>query len=83
MILWQSLRFIAALACLGSVNLVAIAWAHHPMPQPQPGAASPWPVLWLLGAGIFVVTFVVTFAVLSLLERRQRVESHTRQSVRR
>jgi hypothetical protein len=74
---------VAAVVCLCSAGLAVVAWAHHPMPNPDTSGGSPWAVLWLLGAAVFVFTFVATFAVFSILERRQRTGSNTRQSVRR
>ena len=74
---------VAAVGSLCSIGFAAAAWAHHPMPRPDTSGGSPWSLLWFLGAGVFVVTFVATFAVFSILERRQRAGSNTRQSVRR
>jgi hypothetical protein len=74
---------VAAIGNLYNIGFVATAWAHHPMPRPDTSSGSPWSLLWFLGAGVFVVSFVATFAVFSILERRQRGGSDTRQSVRR
>jgi hypothetical protein len=74
---------LAAVSSLCSMGFAAVSWAHHPMPRPDASSGSPWGLLWLLGVGIFVVTFVATFAVFSILERRQRAGSHTHQTVRR
>jgi hypothetical protein len=74
---------VAAVGSLYSLGLAAAAWAHHPMPRPDTGGGSPWFLLWFLGAGVFVVTFVATFAVFSILERRQREGTKTRQPVGR
>jgi hypothetical protein len=74
---------VAAVSGLCSLGFAAVAWAHHPIPRPDTGGGSPWSLMWFLGAGVFVVAFVVTFAVLSILERRQGAGSKTRQSVRR
>ena len=83
---WHYRLVMAVVGSFCSAKFASVAWAHHPMPRPDPNGGSPWALLWLLGAGVFVVAFVVTFAVFSLLERRerrQRAGSHTRQSVRR
>ena len=66
-----------------SLSPAAVAWAHHPMPRPDTGSGSPWFLMWFLGAGVFVVAFVATLAVFSILERRQRAGSKAQQSVRR
>jgi len=74
---------VVALGSLCSIGFTVAAWAHHPMPRPDTSSRSPWSLLWFLGAGVFVVAFVATLAVFSILERRQRAGSNTRQSVRR
>ena len=74
---------VAAVGSLYNIGFAAAAWAHHPMPRPDTSSGSPWSLLWFLGASVFVVTFVATFAVLSILERRQPVGANTRQPVRR
>jgi hypothetical protein len=80
----QYLPFVvAAVGSLYNIGFAAAAWAHHPVPRPDTSSGSPWSLLWFLGAGVFVVAFVATFAVFSILERRQRVGSDTRQPVRR
>ena len=66
-----------------NIGFAAAAWAHHPMTRPDTSSGSPWSLLWFLGAGVFVVAFVATLAVFSILERRQRAGSNTRESVRR
>jgi hypothetical protein len=74
---------VLAIGSLCSLGFVAVTWAHHPMLRPDPSRGSPWSLMWFLAAGVFVVAFVVTLAVFSILERRQRAGSDTRQSVRR
>jgi hypothetical protein len=74
---------VTAAASLFSVGFVAAAWAHHPMPRPDSSGGPPWSFLWFLGAGVFVVAFVATLAVFSILDRRQRDGPNARQSVRR
>jgi hypothetical protein len=74
---------VAAVGSLCSIGVVAAAWAHHPMPRSDTGSGAPWSLLWFLGAGVFVVAFVATFAVFSILERRQQTGTNMRQSVRR
>jgi hypothetical protein len=78
---WSAL--LAVIGALGHVGTPALAWAHHPMPRPEAGGEWPWPLLWFLGAGVFMVVFVATWAVFSFLERRQRSGSGGRESSRR
>jgi ABC-type branched-subunit amino acid transport system permease subunit len=66
-----------------SLGSAAAAWAHHPMPRPATSSGPPWSLMWFLGAGVFVVAFVASLAVFSILERRQRAGSDRRQSERR
>jgi hypothetical protein len=74
---------VAAAGSLCNIGFAAAAWAHHPIPRPDASSGSPWSLLWFLGAGVFVAAFVATLAVFSICERRQRVGSNPRQSVRR
>jgi hypothetical protein len=73
----------AAVGGVSNIGFAAVAWAHHPMPRSDASGGWPWSLLWFLGAGVFVVAFVATWAVFSALERRQRAGSNARQSVRR
>jgi hypothetical protein len=74
---------VLAIGSLCSLGFVAVSWAHHPMPRPGTISGSPWSLMWFLAVGVFAVAFVVTLAVFSILERRQRAGSDTRKSVRR
>jgi len=74
---------VAAVGGLWSLGFTAAAWAHHPIPRPDGGGGWSWPLLWVLGAGVFAVAFVATLAVFSALERRQQAGADTRQSARR
>jgi hypothetical protein len=79
----RSLAGVVAVGSLCSLGFAAVAWAHHPMLRPDTSSGSSWSLMWFLGAGIFVIAFAVTLAVFSILERRQRAGSDTRQSMRR
>jgi 4-hydroxybenzoate polyprenyltransferase len=74
---------VAAVDSLWSIGFAAAAWAHHPMPRPDASGGWPWSLLWFLGAGVFLVAFVATLAVFSILERRQRAGVKARESTRR
>jgi hypothetical protein len=74
---------VAVVGGLWSIGNAAAAWAHHPLPRPDASGGSPWSLLWWLGAGVFVVAFVTTLAVFSLLDRRQQAGAQARESVRR
>jgi hypothetical protein len=74
---------VAAVGGLWSIGFAAAAWAHHPMPRPDASGGWPWFLLWFLGAGVFMVAFVATLAVFSILERRQRAGANARESARR
>jgi hypothetical protein len=80
---WRFPLVMAAVGGLWSLGFAAAAWAHHPMPRPDASGGWPWSLVWFLGAGVFVLAFVVTLAVFSAIERRQQAGSTTRQSVRR
>jgi hypothetical protein len=73
----------AAVGSLWSIGLAATVWAHHPMLRPDASGGWPWSLLWFLGAGVFLVAFVATLAVFSVLERRQRAGVKARESTRR
>lgn len=60
-----------------------IAWAHHAIPRSNTSGDWPWPLLWFLGACVFLVVFVATWAVFSFFERRQRSGSGEREPSRR
>ena len=74
---------VAAVGGLWSIGFAAAAWAHHPMPRPDASGGWPWSLIWFLGAGVFMVAFVATLAVFSILERRQREGANVRESARR
>jgi hypothetical protein len=74
---------VAAVGSLWSIGFAAAAWAHHPMPRPDASGGWPWSLLWFLGASVFLVAFVATLAVFSILERRQRAGANARESTRR
>jgi hypothetical protein len=74
---------VAAIGGLWSIAFAAVASAHHPIPRPNTGAEWPGPLLWLLGAGVFMIAFVASWAVLAFVERRQREGSDERESARR
>jgi heme/copper-type cytochrome/quinol oxidase subunit 2 len=73
----------AAIGGLWSIAFSAAAWADHPIPRPSAGAEWSWMLLWFLGACVFIVAFVATWAVFSFFERRQRAESDEGESARR
>jgi hypothetical protein len=73
----------AVVVVLRCIAIPAIAWAHHAVPRSNTGRDGPLPLLWFLGACLFMVVFVATWAMFSLLERRQVSGSDERQSSRR
>ena len=58
------------------------AWAHHPVAPPEARGDRPDNLIWVLGIGVFLVVFIATWAVFSLVERRQRLSAHRQESVR-
>jgi hypothetical protein len=68
---------------LGGVLFPMAAWGHHPILRPQSGGERPWALLWFLGACLFMIVFIVTWAVFSFLERHQRSGAGKRESSRR
>jgi hypothetical protein len=62
----------AVVGILWHLSVPAIAWAHHPFARPNTGGEWAWALLWFLGAGLFLIVFVATWAVFSFFERRQR-----------
>ena len=66
-----------------SIGFAAAAWGHHPTSRPDAVGGGPWPLLWFLGACVFVLAFVATWAVFSFFERRQQSGSGERESSRR
>ena len=74
---------VAAVVGFWSIGFAAAAWGHHPMPRPDGSGGWPWSLLWFLGAGVFLVAFVATLAVFSILERRQRAGANAREPTRR
>jgi hypothetical protein len=74
---------VAAVGGLWSRGFATATWAHHPMPRPEAGGGLSWSLLWFLGAGVFLVAFVATLAVVSILERRQRAGANAREPTRR
>jgi hypothetical protein len=73
----------AAVGGLCSLGFVQAAWAHHPISRSDVSGGWPWALLWMLGAGVFLVVFGATLAALSIIERRQRGRSEARDSTRR
>jgi hypothetical protein len=68
---------------LWSIGATAAAWAHHPIPRLDSGSGWPWPLLWFLGACVFMAVFVATWAAFSFFERRQQAGVGDHQSSRR
>lgn len=58
------------------------AWAHHPVVQPEPKGGRPDTLIWVLGIGVFLVVFIVTWVIFSFVERRQRLSPHQQESMR-
>ena len=79
----RSLLHIAVVGGLWRIGVTTAAWAHHPMHRQDTAGGWPVPLVWFLGAGVFVLAFVVTWAALSFFERRQQSESSRRESSRR
>ena len=73
----------AAVVVLRGIATPAIAWAHHAVPRSNTGRDWPSPLLLFLGACLFMVVFVATWAMFSLLERRQVSGSDEQESSRR
>jgi heme/copper-type cytochrome/quinol oxidase subunit 2 len=69
--------------CLWSIGAAATAWAHHPIPRTDTGDGWSWFLVWFLGACVFTVIFVATWAAFSFFERRQRAGPDERESSRR
>ena len=53
----QQWRVMWILAPFWGIATAAVARAHHPTPQAHAGAEGAWPLLWLLGAGVFMGLF--------------------------
>jgi hypothetical protein len=79
----RSFYLVAAVSGLWSIGCSATAWAHHPIPRSDTGGGWPWPLLWFLGACVFMVVFVGTWAAFSFFERRQQAGAGEHQSSRR
>jgi hypothetical protein len=79
----QQWRVMWILAPFWGIATAAVARAHHPTPQAHAGAEGAWPLLWLLGAGVFIAVFAATWALFSFFERRQRLGSGEREPTRR
>ena len=77
-----SLLYVAVVGGLWRIGLAPAAWAHHPMPR-QDAGGWPLPLVWLLGAGVFVLAFVATWAAFAFFERRQQSASGRREPSRR
>jgi hypothetical protein len=75
-------RLAAASGSLWSIGFSAAAWAHHPIPGSGAGVEWPWPLLWFLGACVFMVAFVATWVIFSYFERRQQAGSDERKAPR-
>ena len=73
----------AAVGGLYGLGFVQTPWAHHPIARSDVSGGWPWPLLWMLGAGVFLVVFGATLAAFSIIERRQRGRSEARDSTRR
>jgi hypothetical protein len=73
---------IAVVGGLWRIGLTPGAWAHHPMPSQDAGGWS-LPLVWILGAGVFVLAFVATWTAFAFFERRQQSESSRRERSRR
>ena len=78
----RSLLHIAVVGGLWCIGLAPGAWAHHPMPSQDTGGW-PLPLVWFLGACVFVLAFVATWAAFAFFERRQQSESSRRERSRR
>lgn len=74
---------IASIINLSLMAMPTIVWAHHPMAQPGRSTEPPGILFWLVGIGVFIVVFVVTWVLLSYIERQQQVNSGEQQSSRR
>ncbi len=68
---------------LWSLGAAVAAWAHHPIRRLDTGDGWPWLLPWFLGACVFMVVFVATWAAFSFFEGRQRAGSSQRESSRR
>jgi hypothetical protein len=79
----QQWRVVWIIALLWGIAIAAVARAHHPTPQAHTGAEGAWPLLWLLGAGVFIAVFAATWALFSFFERRQRLGPGGREPTRR
>jgi H+/Cl- antiporter ClcA len=60
-----------------------VAWGHHAISPSGSSGEWPWLLLWLLGAGVFIIVFIATWAVFSFLERAQRSGPDESESSRR
>jgi hypothetical protein len=80
---WRGPLLALAAGGLWSIGGTSATWAHHPIPRPDTGGGWPWPLLWFLGACVFMVVSVATWAAFSIFERRQRAGSSGRESSRR
>jgi hypothetical protein len=68
---------------LWSIGVASATWAHHPVPRLDTGDGWSWFLVWSLGACVFSVVFVATWAAFSFFERRQRAGPDERDSTRR
>ena len=73
----------ASVITLSLILMPTIGWAHHPMAQPGQSIEPPGILFWLVGVGVFIAVFVVTWALLSYFERQQRGNPGEQQSSRR
>jgi hypothetical protein len=74
---------VAVIVVLRRIAIPAIAWAHHAAPRSSTSGEWTSPLLWFVGACVFVGVFVATWAVFSFLERRQRSGSDEQKSSQR
>jgi hypothetical protein len=79
----RSRLHISVVGSLWCIGVTTAAWAHHPTHRQDTGGGWPLPLVWFLGACVFVLAFVVTWAAFSFFERRQQSESSQRKSSRR
>jgi hypothetical protein len=71
---------VTAIAHIWEIAIPTIVWAHHPLPRSATDGDGPRFLLWLLGASVFGVVFVVTWALFSFVERRRQSGSGGQES---
>jgi heme/copper-type cytochrome/quinol oxidase subunit 2 len=66
-----SVLLVTMIGWLGSMFFPVVVWAHHAMPRMTASGERSWTLFWFLGAGVFLVVFVIAWAMFSWFERRR------------